>query len=121
MRRNQDVITGPHRDRLFAVLEEELGFALQNDHPFGLILIVPEAFRRWFRCPGNGTGEQFHWHQDLPFEREDGQRSFRTLMIYLNEGFEGGATSSRSNWKASASCGTRSPGNVKRDGTISGL
>jgi hypothetical protein len=39
------------------------------------------------------AGEQFDWHQDFPFEREDGSRSFWTLMVYLSDGFTGGATS----------------------------
>jgi hypothetical protein len=39
------------------------------------------------------AGEQFDWHQDFPFEREDGARSFWTLMVYLSDGFTGGETS----------------------------
>jgi hypothetical protein len=38
------------------------------------------------------VGEQFEWHYDGCFERENGERSFLTYMIYLNEGFEGGET-----------------------------
>ena len=38
-------------------------------------------------------GRQFDWHYDGCFERENGDRSFITYMIYLNEGFEGGETS----------------------------
>lgn len=38
-------------------------------------------------------GQQFDWHQDFPYERDNGEKSFWTLMIYLNEGFQGGATS----------------------------
>src|SRR4051812_42572979 len=38
-------------------------------------------------------GQQFDWHRDGHFERPTGERSFFTFMVYLNEGFEGGATS----------------------------
>ena len=37
-------------------------------------------------------GQQFEWHIDGAFERVNGERSFLTFMIYLNDGFEGGAT-----------------------------
>lgn len=46
-----------------------------------------------FRFYRYNRGEQFNWHQDGPFENDGGQRSFLTLMIYLNDGFEGGETS----------------------------
>lgn len=54
-------------------------------HPIGL----NERLRFYRYDPG----EQFDWHQDFPFERENNQRSFWTLMIYLNDGFKGGETS----------------------------
>ncbi|MEQ8787873.1 MAG: 2OG-Fe(II) oxygenase [Pirellulaceae bacterium] len=38
-------------------------------------------------------GQQFNWHQDFPFERDNGERSYLTLMIYLCDDFEGGETS----------------------------
>ena len=38
-------------------------------------------------------GQQFNWHQDHPFERDNGEMSYLTFMIYLNDGFEGGETS----------------------------
>ena len=38
-------------------------------------------------------GEEFGLHQDGHNETADGERSFFTLMIYLNEGFQGGTTS----------------------------
>jgi len=38
-------------------------------------------------------GQQFNWHQDFPFERDDGEQSYLTFMIYLNGDFEGGETS----------------------------
>jgi hypothetical protein len=33
------------------------------------------------------------WHQDGYFERYNGERSQFTLMVYLNDGYEGGGTS----------------------------
>lgn len=50
---------------------------------------VNERFR-YYRYE---IGQQFEWHYDGAFERENGERSKLTFMIYLNEGFEGGETS----------------------------
>lgn len=38
------------------------------------------------------VGQQFDWHYDGCFERENGERSFLTFMVYLNEEFLGGET-----------------------------
>jgi hypothetical protein len=54
-------------------------------HPIG----VNERLRLYRYDPG----QQFDWHRDGYFERDNGERSHFTFMIYLNEGFEGGATS----------------------------
>lgn len=40
-------------------------------------------------------GQQFDWHHDGYYERENGERSFFTFMVYLNDDFEGGGTSFR--------------------------
>ena len=37
-------------------------------------------------------GEKFDWHFDGSYQRPNGERSLLTLMVYLNEGFEGGET-----------------------------
>lgn len=50
---------------------------------------VNERFRFYRYDPG----QQFDWHQDGPFERDDSERSFWTFMLYLNDGFKGGKTS----------------------------
>lgn len=39
------------------------------------------------------VGQQFDWHMDGYFERDNGERSFFTFMVYLNDDFEGGGTS----------------------------
>jgi predicted 2-oxoglutarate/Fe(II)-dependent dioxygenase YbiX len=38
-------------------------------------------------------GQQFNWHQDFPYERDNGEQSYLTLIIYLNDDFKGGETS----------------------------
>ena len=38
-------------------------------------------------------GQKFDWHQDGYFERDNGERSQFTFMVYLNDGFVGGGTS----------------------------
>lgn len=47
-----------------------------------------ERFRFYRYTPG----QRFTWHVDGAYERETGERSFLTLLIDLNEGYEGGAT-----------------------------
>ena len=39
------------------------------------------------------VGQQFDWYLDGYYERPTGERSFFTFMVYLNDDFEGGATS----------------------------
>jgi hypothetical protein len=39
------------------------------------------------------VGQQFDWHQDGYYERENGERSQFTFMVYLNDDFKGGGTS----------------------------
>lgn len=38
------------------------------------------------------VGQQFEWHYDGCHERENGERSWLTFMIYLNDGYGGGQT-----------------------------
>lgn len=44
------------------------------------------------RCYRYRPGQHFARHYDGYFERDTGERSLLTLMVYLNEGFEGGST-----------------------------
>ncbi|OWK37696.1 prolyl hydroxylase family protein [Fimbriiglobus ruber] len=61
---------------------------------------VPPAFGRWhavglnerFRFYRYDPGQRFTWHFDGPFERDVGDRSRLTFMLYLNDDFEGGET-----------------------------
>jgi prolyl 4-hydroxylase len=47
-----------------------------------------ERFRFYRYAPG----QRFSWHADAPFARNNGELSLLTFMIYLNAGYEGGAT-----------------------------
>jgi len=62
---------------------------------------IPLKLGEWSACGVNERlrfyryelGQQFDWHYDGYFQRANGERSHITFMIYLNEGFTGGATS----------------------------
>jgi len=45
-----------------------------------------------FRCYRYAPGQRFAPHHDGSFARSEDERSLLTLMVYLNEGFVGGAT-----------------------------
>lgn len=51
-----------------------------------------ERFRFYKYAPG----QKFDWHYDGYYQRENGERSRWTLLFYLNDGYEGGATKFRS-------------------------
>jgi hypothetical protein len=52
------------------------------------VIGVNERFRFYRYDPG----QTFRWHRDGSFQRPSGERSRLTLMIYLNDDFEGGET-----------------------------
>ena len=54
---------------------------------------TPVGLNERLRLYRYDVGQQFDWHHDGYFERPTGERSFFTFMIYLNDDFEGGATS----------------------------
>ncbi|MGJ4954486.1 2OG-Fe(II) oxygenase family protein [Bradyrhizobium sp. HKCCYLRH2015] len=56
---------------------------------------TPFAVNERLRLYRYDVGQQFDWHLDGYFEREPGERSHFTFMVYLNDDFEGGATSFR--------------------------
>ena len=86
--RNNDrvMIDDPH---IAAAMWERLKPFFPERVQFWLPVGLNERWRFYRYDPG----QQFDWHQDAPFERDDGERSFWTFMIYLNDGFEGGETS----------------------------
>lgn len=45
-----------------------------------------------FRFYRYTRGQRFAWHADGPFARNNGEISMLTFMIYLNDGYRGGAT-----------------------------
>jgi hypothetical protein len=45
-----------------------------------------------FRCCRYAPGQKFAWHSDGPFQRDNGEISLLTFMIYLNGGYQGGET-----------------------------
>ena len=67
--------------RLLDVVELE---PVRGWHPIGL----NERFR-YYRYT---SGQAFRWHRDGAFVRHEAEQSLLTFMVYLNEGFGGGAT-----------------------------
>jgi prolyl 4-hydroxylase len=63
-------------------------------------LTTPERMRGWrpiglnerFRFYRYTSGQAFRWHRDGSFMRNATEQSLLTFMIYLNDGFGGGAT-----------------------------
>jgi prolyl 4-hydroxylase len=49
-------------------------------------LSLNERFRLYY------PGQRFAWHADVPYRRANGEISLLTFMVYLNSGYEGGAT-----------------------------
>jgi predicted 2-oxoglutarate/Fe(II)-dependent dioxygenase YbiX len=67
-------------DRLRSNLPERAGdWALHG---------LNERFRIYRYAPG----QRFAWHRDGSYRRHHDEESYYTLMVYLNEGFEGGRT-----------------------------
>lgn len=50
------------------------------------------GFNERFRFYRYDPGQRFDWHMDGYFERDDGERSFYTVLFFLNDDFEGGET-----------------------------
>jgi len=75
-----------------AVLAENLWQRARTGVPAAMngrqALGLNERFRLYRYAPG----QRFAWHSDAPFRRENGEMSLLTFMIYLNTGYEGGAT-----------------------------
>lgn len=56
----------------------------------GRIAVGVNELLRFYRYD---PGQSFDWHQDFPHERDNGEKSYFTFMIYLSDEFEGGETS----------------------------
>lgn len=69
-------------DRLFASLAPRLEGACAR----------PVGLNERFRYYKYGPTQCFRWHHDGSFRRPNGEASELTFMVYLNDGFEGGAT-----------------------------
>lgn len=70
--------------KLWQRVSPHLPKVIEERQPVGL----NERFRLYRYVPG----QRFTWHADMPFRRSTGEISLLTFMIYLNEGYEGGAT-----------------------------
>jgi predicted 2-oxoglutarate/Fe(II)-dependent dioxygenase YbiX len=75
-------------ERLAASLWERLRPAIPARIGGSVAVGLNERFR-FYRY---GPGEYFSWHYDGSFRRNDREHSLLTLMVYLDEGFEGGST-----------------------------
>jgi predicted 2-oxoglutarate/Fe(II)-dependent dioxygenase YbiX len=69
---------------LWELLEELVPVQVEGMRAVG----INERFRFYRYEPG----QQFDWHQDHSFERDNGEVSHLTVLIYLNDDFEGGET-----------------------------
>lgn len=70
----------------------ELYRRIEPHVPAGLSNMRPVGANERFRCYRYDPGERFAPHYDGAFHRSDDEESLLTFMVYLNEGFEGGAT-----------------------------
>ena len=53
---------------------------------------VPIGLNERFRYYKYDRYQTFKWHRDLPYIRNDNERSLMTFMIYLNSDYDGGYT-----------------------------
>ena len=85
--RNNDRLVFDDRtlaDKLWQRSKPHIPHELGHRTPIGL----NERFRLYRYTPG----QKFTWHADVPFQRQSGEISLLTFMIYLNESYQGGAT-----------------------------
>lgn len=84
-----------NNDRLFWE-DEELAAQIWNEiedfvpHDLGEYQAI--GLNELFRFYRYDVDQQFNWHYDAPYQRNQNEQSFYTFMIYLNDNFEGGAT-----------------------------
>jgi predicted 2-oxoglutarate/Fe(II)-dependent dioxygenase YbiX len=87
VRNNERVIFDDHA--LAARFWEKISVHCQSLRFGARAIALNERFRVYRYKPGNF----FDWHQDGVFARDNGEKSRFTLLICLNDEFEGGATS----------------------------
>jgi hypothetical protein len=73
-------------------LAKDLFDRVASHVPSRLCNMQPVGANERFRCYRYSPGQRFAPHYDGAFERNDTERSLLTLIVYLNEGFEGGET-----------------------------
>lgn len=82
-------------DRLWRLVSSEALVALRSEvqMPFpNKSRWEPAGLNERFRFYRYTQGQQFDWHYDGPYERPNGEASWVTLLVYLNDDFEGGET-----------------------------
>lgn len=84
-----------NNDRLFwedEDLAEQIWQEIEAFVPCDLGEYQAIGLNEMFRFYRYDIDQQFNWHYDAPYQRNQNERSFYTFMIYLNDDFEGGAT-----------------------------
>ncbi len=84
-----------NNDRLFwedEELAEQIWKEIEEWVPCDLGEYQAIGLNELFRFYRYDVNQQFNWHYDAPYQRNQNERSFYTFMIYLNDNFEGGGT-----------------------------
>ena len=84
-----------NNDRLFwedEDLAENLWRVIEAFIPTDLGEYQAIGLNELFRFYRYDVNQQFNWHYDSPYQRNENEKSFYTFMIYLNDDFDGGAT-----------------------------
>lgn len=87
-----------NNDRLFwedETLAEQIWNEIEEYVPCDLGEYQAIGVNELFRFYRYGVDQQFNWHYDAPYQRNQDEQSFYTFMIYLNDDFEGGETAFR--------------------------